>query len=174
MVLNGMKIASLVIERDECRSYVTYRRSRPMDQADEIYAICRVSEVVNNRAIPFVLVRIDAAGDKVPWRIFVIRKNKQIFGYVNNCPHQHIPLDFEPGQFLDSSLEFLLCGKHSAQFEIESGVCFEGPCKGHRLEPIDLIIDDGDLCVTGVLLAEEDGLDLPEPDEYPEVMITSD
>ncbi len=145
-----------------------------MDQAEEIYTICKVSEAINNRAIGFVLVRLDEKGDKVPWPIFIIRRNKQIFGYVNNCPHQNRPLDFEPGQFLDSDLMHLLCGKHGSKFEVESGQCFDGPCKGDHLEPIDLIIDDGDLCVTGVRLAEEDGMDLPEPDEYPEIMITSD
>jgi hypothetical protein len=37
-----------------------------------------------------------------------------------------------------------------------------------------LIIDDGDVCLSGIDLAEEDGLDIPEPDEVPEVQITSD
>jgi hypothetical protein len=36
------------------------------------------------------------------------------------------------------------------------------------------VIDDGDVCLTGVQLAEEDGLDIPDPDEIPEVMITGD
>ena len=33
------------------------------------------------------------------------------------------------------------------------------------------VVDDGDVCVTGVELAEDDGAD---SDEAPEVMITSD
>ena len=141
---------------------------------EEVYAICRVSDVANNRAKGFVLVRLDDDGNKVPWPVLVVRKDKHIYGYVNRCPHQGIQLDFEPDQFLDSGLTHLLCGKHGAQFDIATGQCADGPCKGECLEPIDLVIDDGDLCVSDVRLAEEDGLDLPEPDEHPDVMITSD
>jgi hypothetical protein len=36
------------------------------------------------------------------------------------------------------------------------------------------VIDDGDVCLTGVQLAEEDGLDIADPDEMPEIMITAD
>jgi hypothetical protein len=54
------------------------------------------------------------------------------------------------------------------------GIASSGPCQGQRLTPITLVIDDGDVCLTGVQLAEEDGLDIPDPDEMPEVMITGD
>jgi len=145
-----------------------------MNQTEEIFSICRVTDIPANRAVGFTLARLNGNGGKDPWRIFVVRKNKRIFGYVNRCPHQGIALDFEPGQFMDSGLDHLLCGKHGSRFEIETGLCFEGPCKGERLEPVDLIIDDGDLCIAGVLLAEEDGLDRPEQDEHPEIMISSD
>ena len=145
-----------------------------MDQANEIFAICRVSDVANNRALGFVLVRLDDENKKVPWPILVVRKDKHIYGYVNRCPHQGTRLDFEADQFMDSSFTHLVCGKHGAQFDIATGDCFQGPCQGEKLEPIDLLIDDGDLCVKGIRLAEEDGMDIPEPDEHPEVMITSD
>jgi hypothetical protein len=42
------------------------------------------------------------------------------------------------------------------------------------LTPVDLVIDEGDVCVSGVRLVEEDGLDLPDPDAMPEVMIQPD
>ena len=145
-----------------------------MDQSSEIFTICRVSDIANNRAVGFVLARLDENGQKVPWPIFLVRKDKHIYGYVNRCPHQGTRLDFEPGQFLDAGLVHLVCGKHGSQFDIATGKCFDGACVGESLEPIDLVIDDGDLCVRGVQLAEEDGLDLPEPDEHPEIMITSD
>jgi nitrite reductase/ring-hydroxylating ferredoxin subunit len=145
-----------------------------MDQSGQIFAICRVGDVASNRAVGFVLVRLDEQGHKVPWPVIIVRKDKHIYGYVNRCPHQGLALDFEPQQFLDSSLSHLVCGKHGSQFEIATGLCFDGPCKGEHLEPIDLLIDEGDLCVRGIQLAEEDGLDLVEEDEHPEVMITSD
>jgi nitrite reductase/ring-hydroxylating ferredoxin subunit len=61
---------------------------------------------------------------------------------------------------MDEDGNFLTCGQHHAQFDIDSGHCFIGPCQGKQLTSVPLIIDDGDVCVTGVELAEEDGLDL--------------
>jgi hypothetical protein len=37
-----------------------------------------------------------------------------------------------------------------------------------------VVVDDGDVCISGVRLAEEDGLDIPDPDAMPEVMIAPD
>jgi nitrite reductase/ring-hydroxylating ferredoxin subunit len=54
----------------------------------------------------------------------------------------------------------LTCGRHRAQFDIDTGRCFIGPCQGQSLKPVMLVIDDGDVCVTGIDLADEDGLDL--------------
>ena len=75
---------------------------------------------------------------------------------------------------MDEDGNFITCGNHQAQFDLDTGHCFIGPCQGRALTPIKLIIDDGDVCLTGIDLAEEDGLDIPEPDEVPEVQITSD
>ena len=83
-------------------------------------------------------------------------------------------MDTRPGEFLDDEGNFITCGNHHAQFDPDTGHCFIGPCQGQRLTPITLVIDDGDVCLTGVQLAEEDGLDIPDPDEMPEVMITAD
>ena len=60
------------------------------------------------------------------------------------------------GQFLDDEENFLTCGTHHAQFDLDTGDCFIGPCQGKRLPTLSLIIDDGDICITGVELAEDD------------------
>jgi len=74
----------------------------------------------------------------------------------------------------DASGRHLLCGKHGAQFAIETGLCNDGPCLGERLESVEVVIDEDEICVVGVSLAEEDGLDRRENDEAPEVVITSE
>jgi nitrite reductase/ring-hydroxylating ferredoxin subunit len=145
-----------------------------MQPTSDIYAVCHVNDVAKRRAVGYVLARIDVEGKKVPFPIVIARKDGKYYAYVNRCPHQGTRLDFEPKQFLDSSFRFLLCGKHGAQFDISTGHCVDGPCKGERLEPVTVVIDDGDLCVTGVRLAEEDGLDREENDEMPEIVIQPD
>ena len=76
---------------------------------------------------------------------------------LNKCPHDGVNLDWERNQFFDPNGIRLMCGKHGALFELGTGQCLEGPCKGRGLTPVALTILDGDICVTGVtLVADED------------------
>ena len=75
---------------------------------------------------------------------------------------------------MDEDENFIECGTHQAKFDLDSGLCFIGPCKGKSLTPIELVIDDGDICLRGIELVEEDGLDIADAEEMPEIMITSD
>jgi nitrite reductase/ring-hydroxylating ferredoxin subunit len=119
------------------------------------YVICGVDDIKNRRAKVFQLMRIEADGEERPWIIFIVRWDKQVFGYVNSCPHQGTHLDWERNQFFDGEGKRLLCGKHGAAFEVATGLCIEGPCLGRSLEPIPISVIDGDICVTGVALLEE-------------------
>ena len=141
---------------------------------NELFAICRTFEIDDGQARGFVLMRVEESGEAKPWPILITRKANQFFGFENACPHQGSRLDTRPGEFLDEEGNFIICGNHHAQFDPDTGHCFIGPCQGQHLTPITLVIDDGDVCLTGVQLAEEDGLDIPDPDEIPEVMITGD
>ena len=128
------------------------------------YAICAMSDIPSQRARGFQLEIVNEDGTKKPWPIFVVRWGKQVFGYVNKCPHDGVNLDWERNQFLDPNGIRIICGKHGALFELGTGMCVDGPCKGRSLQPIALSILDGDICVTGVTLAEEE-----EDDEDEEV-----
>jgi nitrite reductase/ring-hydroxylating ferredoxin subunit len=141
---------------------------------DTLFAICATYAVDDGQAAGFMLMRKQLDGGAKPWPILITRKGNNFFGFENACPHQGMRLDTVPGEFMDEEGNFITCGNHHAQFDLDTGHCFIGPCQGQALTPIRLIIDDGDVCLTGVDLAEEDGLDLPEPDEMPEVQITSD
>ncbi len=141
---------------------------------DTLFAICPTYAVDDGRATGFMLMRREPDGTAKPWPILITRKGNNFFGFENACPHQGSRLDTTPGEFMDEDGNFIICGNHQARFDLDTGHCFIGSCQGQALTPIKLVIDDGDVCLTGVDLAEEGGLDIPEPDEVPEVQITLD
>lgn len=75
--------------------------------------------------------------------IMVVRRDGEVFGYVNSCPHVRSPLDFQPGHFLDPDRQFIQCASHGALFRIDDGVCLAGPCSGKSLTPVGLTLSDG-------------------------------
>lgn len=123
---------------------------------NELYAVCRTNEIQEEQGHGFWLSRRYEDGEVKPWPILVTRKGSRFFGFENVCPHGGERLDTAPGQFMDEEGNFLTCGRHHAQFDLDTGKCFIGPCQGKYLTPVELVIDDGDVCVTGVELAEED------------------
>jgi nitrite reductase/ring-hydroxylating ferredoxin subunit len=120
------------------------------------YVVCAMSDIPSQKARGFQLMRVDDDGSERAFSIVVIRWGKQVFGYVNKCPHDGVNLDWERNQFLDPNGMRLMCGKHGALFELGTGMCVDGPCKGRALQPLALSIIDGDICVTGVTLAEDE------------------
>ncbi|MGY4229913.1 hypothetical protein ACVMIH_007274 [Bradyrhizobium sp. USDA 4503] len=61
----------------------------------------------------------------------------------------------ERNEFLDPYGVRWMCGKHGSTFELGTGLCVDGPCKGRTLTPIALTVLDGDICVVGVRLVED-------------------
>ena len=120
------------------------------------YAICETTDIPNRRGKAFSLLRVDEDKLERPWHIFVVRWDKKVFGYVNRCPHNGVNLDWETNQFLEPGSNRIVCGKHGSLFELTTGKCTDGPCMGQSLEPISLAVIDGDICVTGVTLAEDE------------------
>lgn len=129
------------------------------------YVICSMNDIPSQKARGFHLMRVDESGAKRPWPVVVVRWGKQVFGYVNKCPHDGVNLDWERNTFLDPNYGIrLMCGKHGALFDLGTGMCVEGPCKGRGLQPVALSVLDGDICVTGVTLVEDDEI-LPDEEE---------
>jgi nitrite reductase/ring-hydroxylating ferredoxin subunit len=125
-------------------------------EADVAYAICRMNEIPSQKARGFHLMIVGDDGNPRPWPIIVVRWGRQVFGYVNKCPHDGVNLDWERNQFLDPNGIRLMCGKHGALFELGTGNCVEGPCKGRSLTPVALAVLDEDICVVGVRLVEDE------------------
>lgn len=119
------------------------------------YVVCGLNDIPSRRARGFHLVIVDENGEEKPLPIIIVRWGKQVFGYLNICPHDGVNLDWERNQFLDSNGLRLMCGKHGATFEIGTGACVDGPCLGNGLTPVALRVIDDDICIMGVTLAEE-------------------
>ncbi len=78
-----------------------------------------------------------------PVRAFVLRIDGQVHAYVNRCAHVPTEMDWLPGQFLDSSREFILCSIHGAAYEPQTGRCIGGPCGRSRLTVLSVDEADG-------------------------------
>lgn len=68
--------------------------------------------------------------------IFAVRREGEVFVYLNRCPHRGVALEWQPDQFLDPSASLIQCATHGALFLIESGECVAGPCAGQFLRAI--------------------------------------
>ena len=80
--------------------------------------------------------------------MFVVRRLGHLFAYENACPHIGTPLDFMPDQFLTRDRKHLLCSTHGALFEIATGLCIHGPCKGRSLRVLPFALRDGMIVLT--------------------------
>ncbi|OCK53896.1 Rieske 2Fe-2S domain-containing protein [Bradyrhizobium sp. LMTR 3] len=126
-----------------------------LTQPNTAYAICGFNDIPSQRAMGFDLMIVDEDGSHRPWPIVVVRWGKRVFAYLNKCPHTGVNLDWERNQFFDPRGIRLMCGKHGSIFELGTGRCVDGRCKG-SLTPVALTVLDGDICVTGVRLVEEE------------------
>lgn len=79
--------------------------------------------------------------------LFAIRRSARVFVYVNACPHIGTSLNLLPDRFLTRDGKRIVCATHGAEFRIEDGFCFRGPCKGERLESVEAQIVDGAVLV---------------------------
>lgn len=67
---------------------------------------------------------------------FVIRYDGQVYGYLNQCAHVPMELDWSEGQFFEASGLYLMCATHGATYEPDTGHCVGGPCRGGALQPV--------------------------------------
>lgn len=145
-----------------------------MGEEIEVFVICAGDAIERGGAKAFSLSRIDESGESRPFPVVVIRTHDNDYiGYVNACPHDGVWLNIGSGDFFTPDRAFLRCGRHGATFEIDSGLCIEGPCKTRSLQPIALAVVDGEVCLCGERLVEDDRpLDpFDDQEETMEIMI---
>lgn len=75
---------------------------------------------------------------------FALRWQGKVFGYLNQCAHVAMELDWNPGNFFDSEKQFIVCATHGALYAPQSGRCAGGPCLGRGgLRPISVLEREG-------------------------------
>lgn len=75
-------------------------------------------------------------------RVFAVRQGREVQVWLNDCPHNHRPLDYRQDQFLSGDGQHIVCFAHSAHFTLHDGLCFAGPCIGQRLTRLPVRVDD--------------------------------
>jgi nitrite reductase/ring-hydroxylating ferredoxin subunit len=88
-------------------------------------------------------VVFDVLHFRQPARAFALRFDGTVVAYLNRCAHVPTEMDWQPGQFLDSGKEFILCSIHGAAYEPRSGRCAGGPCGRGHLTAIEVQERDG-------------------------------
>ncbi|MBO4227810.1 Rieske 2Fe-2S domain-containing protein [Bradyrhizobium neotropicale] len=143
-------------------------------QEIEVFAVCPAEAIERDSARGFSLSRIDESGESRPFPIVVVRTvGNDYHGYVNRCPHDGVWLNIHAGEFFSPDRAFLRCGRHGAIFEIDSGLCIDGPCNGRALEPVALAVIGGEVCLCGVKLVEDTAIPgaFEDGDETMDIMI---
>ncbi len=108
--------------------------------------LCTLDEIEDEAGKELVIRegRDGGEGDaKWPFRMFIVRRGDDVWGYINTCPHQHIPLNYFPDRFVSHDKQFIMCSNHGALFNFDDGYCVSGPCAGESLERVPLTVRDG-------------------------------
>ncbi|GLC90872.1 Rieske iron-sulfur protein [Cupriavidus sp. TA19] len=88
-------------------------------------------------------VRFSVALDSREIGAFVVRFDGAAHGYLNQCAHVPMELDWQEGRFFDSSGLYLMCATHGAVYAPDSGECVGGPCRGAALAKLRIEERDG-------------------------------
>ncbi len=77
------------------------------------------------------------------FRGFAVREGNAVYGYVDRCPHNGMPLAGDYDDYLTPQRDLINCNWHGALFRISSGACIGGPCAGDSLTPWPLSVIGG-------------------------------
>lgn len=115
---------------------------------DNVHLICESANLEEGgKGVRFAL----ETGGTRPQPAFVVRYNAIPRAFINLCPHAGTELDWQPGEFFETSGLYLMCATHGAIFEPESGYCCGGPCKGRTLSKVPVEERDGHIYLAGNL-----------------------
>ena len=99
--------------------------------------LCYLADIPNQGILALDSVWVLAGAD-----VLLARTDDRVSAFHNMCPHAGRRLDWAPGEFLLRG-RVLTCAAHGACFEVDTGACLGGPCRGEGLQAIAVDVRDG-------------------------------
>ena len=109
---------------------------------DEDSRIASVEEVPENGSLLFT---IRDGFDRE--EAILLKLTDGVVALKNYCPHW-TDVRFDTGSGATIREDELVCEKHGATFEKDSGFCTHGPCEGATIETVTITVEDGDIYLT--------------------------
>ncbi|WP_138464544.1 Rieske 2Fe-2S domain-containing protein [Poseidonocella sp. HB161398] len=102
--------------------------------------ICALADLDGVRA-----VMVESGAGRFP--LLLVKDAAGIRAFVNACPHQYLPLDYQGGSILSADGRRLMCTAHGAMFDAVTGAAERGaPC---GLDPVPISLEDGIVLIGG-------------------------
>jgi nitrite reductase/ring-hydroxylating ferredoxin subunit len=92
-------------------------------------------------------VKFSFAEDGQPREGFVIRHRGRLYAYRNECRHIPMTMDWVENRFLSRDHCFIQCATHGALYQIDTGLCVEGPPAGEFLKSFPVEVRDDQIVV---------------------------
>ena len=82
--------------------------------------------------------------------MFVVRRGRSVYGYLNICPHYSSPLNYRAGEFLSEDGRYIRCTMHFSEFRIEDGFGVSGAAERCWLDPVPVHIESDMIVISHV------------------------
>lgn len=90
------------------------------------------------------MLAVEVASSTGGYGLLLTRVGDAVHAFHNACPHAGRRLDWAPGRFLIEH-GHLVCAAHGAVFELDTGACVGGPCRGAGLRRIPVHVEGGEV-----------------------------
>ena len=81
--------------------------------------------------------------------LLLVRRGQDVRAYVNACPHQYMPLNYQGDKLISADKTVLRCTMHGAGFSVETGEGVEGLGIGECLDQVPVAVSGGTVRITG-------------------------
>ena len=82
--------------------------------------------------------------------MFVVRRGRSVYGYLNICPHYSSPLNYRAGEFLSEDKRFIRCTMHFSEFRVEDGFGISGAAERCWLDPVPVHVENDMIVISSV------------------------
>lgn len=99
-------------------------------------------------------VRFEVGHGELKRNAFVVRFEGAPRAFFNQCGHVPVELDWQEGEFFDTTRLYLICSTHGALYDPVSGRCISGRCAGRGLVALPVNEHNGNIYLSHFNLTE--------------------